>query len=161
MSPHLRWHFPLTSNSLSPPHTHLKKWADIIFILSHSHSHNPLSHEIIFFLTLVCFVLIVTFVCFVFWRYKNSIFLLLDKQTIPSVLFNSLFSLTLSPIQTHIIRTYLHTHTAIKKNFLIFYCFVLAVFFLLFLLFDYFFLVRNGQILAPTFLNNNSSEKKE
>lgn len=157
MSPHLRWHFPLTSNSLSPPHTHLKKWADIIFILSHSHSHNPLSHEIIFFLTLVCFVLSVTFVCVVFWRYKNSIFLLLDKQTIPSVLF----SLTLSPIQTHIIRTYLHTHTAIKKNFLIFYCFVLAVFFYFFYYLIIFFWFETDKYWPPLFSTITAAKKKE
>lgn len=158
MNPNLRWHFPLTSNSLSLPtltHTHTHTQTNEQTSFSYSLTHTT-STQINLFKTLVCFVLSVTFVCFVFWRYKKkSIFYYLDKQTIPSVLSIPSHShqCTLTSY-----RTYLHTLIQPLRKFLdFFHCFVLAVFFLSIIWLCFWF---ETDKYWPPFLNNNSSEKK-
>lgn len=71
-------------------HTH-----SLLHTYTHTHPFGIISYGahlflnnlfLIIILPLVCFVLSVTFVCFVFWRYENSISILCKQTTTPSVI---------------------------------------------------------------------------
>lgn len=128
-------YFPLTLPvSFSHPHSHTHRWAKIVFILTlsythihtHTHSFGIISYGAHLFLNnlffiilpLVCFVLSVTFVCFVFWTYENSISILCKQTTTPSVITIGSLPIHLpSPtILLSLTQTHTHTHTIIHLH---------------------------------------------
>lgn len=123
-------YFPLTlpvSFSYPHSHTHTDEQKSFSYSLSlthtHTHAHTfirnhllrrsfvPKQSFFIIILPLVCFVLSVTFVCFVFWTYENSISILCKQTTTPSVITIGSLPIHLPSPTILLSLTRIHTHS--------------------------------------------------
>lgn len=119
-------YFPLTLPvSFSHPHSHTDEQKSFSYSLSltNTHAHTSIRNHLLrrsfvpkqslFFiiLPLVCFVLSVTFVCFVFWRYENSISILCKQTTTPSVITIGSLPIHLPSPTILLSLTRIHTHS--------------------------------------------------
>lgn len=108
---------------LSPTHTDEQTSFSYSLSLTNTHAHTSIRNHLlrrsfvpkqsIFFiiLPLVCFVLSVTFVCFVFWTYENSISILCKQTTTPSVITIGSLPIHLPSPTILLSLTRIHTHS--------------------------------------------------
>lgn len=108
---------------LSPTHTDEQKSFSYSLSLTHTHTHTHpigiisygahlfLNNLFFIILPLVCFVLSVTFVCFVFWTYENSISILCKQTTTPSVITIGSLPIHLPSPTILLSLTRIHTHS--------------------------------------------------
>lgn len=99
------------THSLLQTHTHTHPFG----IISYG-AHLFLNNLFFIILPLVCFVLSVTFVCFVFWRYENSISILCKQTTTPSDITIGSLPIHLPSPTILLSLTRIHTHTIIHLH---------------------------------------------
>lgn len=115
------------THSLLQTHTHTHPFG----IISYG-AHLFLNNLFFIILPLVCFVLSVTFVCFVFWTYENSISILCKQTTTLSVITIGSLPIHLPSPTILLSLTRIHTHS---------YTYILALIYTAIKRFSWFFIV--------------------